>query len=156
MAENYKRTTGKYHYPKASNANYAQYGLVYSWPTAVSNGFCPAGWRLPTRSEFEDLITYVGPKSIAAADNLRATIWNSGKDAYGFGALPAGACAFAQCFSFGLEGNDGSAYFWSSDAVSSSKDYAYVLYVAGFADIDRYSSTNDITAFYASVRCIKK
>jgi len=43
---------------KDSISNCIKYGRLYTWE--VANQVCPRGWRLPTKSEFESLLNYVG------------------------------------------------------------------------------------------------
>ncbi len=88
MAENYRRKIGNYYYPDDHKQNKEKYGLLYEWTTANSQNFCPSGWRLPSSSDLERLISYAGGKE-AAGKKLRAKEWN-GEDEYGFSALPAG------------------------------------------------------------------
>jgi uncharacterized protein (TIGR02145 family) len=86
--------------------NYRTYGVLYNWTAAQQ--VCPAGWHLPTDSEWNMLLGYLGmtdadlamnnsPSSDIIADKLREqgsahwtftppTVNNSGK----FNALPAG------------------------------------------------------------------
>ena len=59
LAENYRRETGNWHYPRGQADNVAAYGLLYDWATASSAGFCPPGWRLPQKKDYELLLQYV-------------------------------------------------------------------------------------------------
>jgi len=65
------------------------FGRLYNWSAAKTA--CPAGWHLPTRSEWNTLLTYVGEKS-GKKLKARSSEWvdNYGTDKYGFGALPSG------------------------------------------------------------------
>lgn len=77
------------------------YGKLYSWPEAQAIAL-PAGWRIPTRADFEDLLgskgsltdNGVGGKYLdtAAAKYFKSkTNWTiSGNNATGFNAEPAG------------------------------------------------------------------
>ncbi len=84
------------------------YGRLYSW-TAVMNdeassnenpsgvqGVCPDGWHVPSKSEWDELVNYLGGAEIAGG-KLKATgydYWkypNTGAtDEFGFNGLPAG------------------------------------------------------------------
>ncbi len=100
MAENYRRKTGNYYYPNNSKRNIATYGLLYDWATATSKNFCPKGWHLALKNEFELLWNYAGLNGEERSNNLRANRqnlsdylfydWSGGLDTYGFSALPAG------------------------------------------------------------------
>ncbi len=144
MAENYQRKTGTYYNPNNNSSNVATYGLLYTWATATSANFCPTGWRLPTKAEFDSLLTYVGSDSSTRSQNLRATTWSSGADKYGFGALPAGNCLSGSYHYFGSY-----AYFWSSTEDSSS--YAYNLYV----DSSNARMFSLKKTYGVSVRCVR-
>jgi len=70
-------------------ANCEKYGRLYDWFDALE--VCPIGWHLPTISEWNTLLSYVGSDS---GKKLKSTSddWRdgSGTDDYGFGALPGG------------------------------------------------------------------
>ena len=87
----------------------------YTWDAAVRVAASVTGWHLPTKEEFDALVSYVGSNS---ATKLKSTYgWSNnynGTDQFGFTALPAG---------------NGSSYvyFWSSTTYSSSEAYARML-----------------------------
>ncbi len=118
MAENLR--TG--HYSDGSPAKFADYdnrpanslvyGKLYTWATAIRgssqsnsnpsgvSGIAPEGWHVPSRAEWEELITFLGGAKAAGgklkengtvhwlAPNAAAT------NLYGFSALPAGFLGF--------------------------------------------------------------
>lgn len=101
------------------------YGRYYTWTTAQT--VCPAGWHLPSDSEWELLFTSVGGTSTAGSLLKAKTSWSSsgnGSDIYGFGVLAVGWDDGAG--SFRGEGTYGG--FWSTATqyrwgfFSSSKD----------------------------------
>jgi uncharacterized protein (TIGR02145 family) len=60
------------------------YGRLYTWE--VANKVCPRGWRLPTKSEFEGLLSYAG-----GSDKKKALIVLTGdSSSLGFNALMGG------------------------------------------------------------------
>lgn len=78
-------------------------GLLYNWWAvkyleANKSTLLPDGWHVPTKDEYETLITTVGGSSAAGAklkalDNSVTSSWPTGwngTDNYGFNALPAG------------------------------------------------------------------
>jgi len=73
-----------------------KFGYLYSYFAIEDddkiNVICPEGWKLPTKSEFSDLIDYVGGTNKAGI-KLKAdhtwTILANLDDEYGFSALPA-------------------------------------------------------------------
>ncbi|MDR2694074.1 MAG: fibrobacter succinogenes major paralogous domain-containing protein, partial [Chitinispirillales bacterium] len=92
MAENlnYGTSSGSWCY-NDRDSYCKKYGRLYEWETAKKT--CPSGWHLPSRQEWEALVTYAGGYE-AAGKRLKSTIgWNdsgSGTDDYGFSALPGG------------------------------------------------------------------
>ena len=114
MAENlnYRMTEaeGQFCYSGAGS-NCGEYGGLYVWETAKAA--CPAGWHLPTSTEFETLINSAGGTTEGAI-RLKATKgWdnNDGTDDFGFAALGAG---FRDQADGTYKQNGIYAYFWSS------------------------------------------
>jgi len=88
MAQNLKYETGT-SWCFDNDKRYCQrYGRLYDWDTAMVA--CPAGWRLPTRVDWDDLVEAAGG-SLAAGGALKAAHpqWD-GTDSFGFSALPVG------------------------------------------------------------------
>jgi uncharacterized protein (TIGR02145 family) len=77
-------------------SNKTVYGALYNWYTTNTGKLCPAGWHVPTDSEWETLISYCGGWEVAGgklkeagtahwdAPNIGAT------NEFGFTALPGG------------------------------------------------------------------
>jgi uncharacterized protein (TIGR02145 family) len=152
----------------------AKYGRLYTWafamdgngifstngkgcasgktcsPTYPVRGICPEGWHLPTKTEFETLVTNVGGES-TAGKMLKATNgWDSngnGTDVFGFSAFPAGLCNIygyfhyageVACFWIAKEFDFGSGYYLRLD-------YEYESARLSYADKEQAYS----------VRCVK-
>jgi len=119
-----------------SEQNCEIFGRKYDWATAMgisatynsqkkggsdlnSQGVCPAGWRIPSKSDW-DLLTRSTIDSSLSGINLKAnsTLWrfNSGMDSYGFSVIPTSDKGIASI------GPDDIASFWSAteDSVSAS------------------------------------
>jgi len=73
----------------SKDANCEKYGRLYEWDDAIR--LCPDGWHLPTKAEWDALISAVGDD---AGKKLKSKSedWRdgAGTDTYGFGALPGG------------------------------------------------------------------
>jgi len=67
-------------------ANCAKYGRLYTWAAATTA--CPAGWRLPTRAEWNILVNEAGGAA-NAGKILKSALWD-GTDNLAFSALPGG------------------------------------------------------------------
>lgn len=110
--------------------NCAIAGRLYKWEGAKKA--CPAGWHLPTNSEWQTLVDLAGGSDKAGA-KLKATEgWKKeggGKDKFGFHALPGGKreAGVSGVFYFDF---DSYGYWWTSTEQSSSKavrrDMSYV------------------------------
>jgi uncharacterized protein (TIGR02145 family) len=92
MAENlkYQPQTGKSWCYDNKESNCNKYGRLYDWNTART--VCPGGWHLPSRQEWNDLVTAVGDG--VAGKRLKSTSgWSNngnGSDDFVFSALPGG------------------------------------------------------------------
>ena len=158
-------------------SNCTKYGRLYTWATAIGKfeeqcgcgnscdlgadivqGVCPAGWHLPSRTEWETLIAAVGDLFTAGAKLKARTGWTAyggitNEDAYGFSALPAGEATANKTnglfWNFALAGD--LASFWS--ATQYDKDYAILMFMnydSDFADQGRYGKEHGL-----SVRCLQ-
>jgi uncharacterized protein (TIGR02145 family) len=145
-----------------NNPSYCvSYGRLYDWNTA-KNAACPAGFHLPSDSEWSILVNFAGGESTAgskgestAGSKLKSKIgWSdngNGTDEYGFAALPGGYCSSDGNFNyyFDLAGSEG--YWWSAtkgDAVD-----AWVRYVYNGNGVGVYGD-NDSGGTLFSVRCV--
>lgn len=68
-----------------------KYGRMYNW-RALQHA-CPAGWRIPSKKDYEKLVQAVGGASVAGKKLKSKEGWKengNGTDAIGFSGLPAG------------------------------------------------------------------
>ena len=178
MAENLNYETINSYCYKDSAGYCSKYGRLYTWAAAMDSagrwstngkncgynkicspiyplrGVCPSGFHLPTKAEFETLISFAGGQSIAGKNLKSKSGWNSaldnggnGTDAYYFSALPAGEA--------GSSGNVtevcGLANFWSS--TEDNDNYAYFMKLNGMRSV---ALLNTYYKYYSySVRCVK-
>ena len=161
-------------------ANCAKYGRLYLWSAAMDSsgiipgntangcgcgeicnlgnvkvrGVCPEGWHLPSRDEWNTLLTAAGGIETAGIMLKSTEGWNdkydgtsgNGSDTYSFSALPAGS-----------RDGDGDyddegylTYFWSSTESSSYGAYRMNLYCSLDADLNFNLKSNGF-----SVRCLR-
>ena len=70
------------------------YGALYNAYTVSEGKLCPAGWHVPSVTEWETLCTYLGGDTVAGGKLKSTIVWNSpntGADnSSGFTALPGG------------------------------------------------------------------
>ena len=191
MAENLNYD---YNYRTAHSYCYAdscsKYGRLYTWSATVDSaavfstagkgcgchasrspsggivrGVCPVGWHVPSLSEFQTLISYVGGYRVAGA-NLKSTSgWKSnsqyvgnGSDSYGFSALPAGVYTDAityHVYRFYDVGN--FAFFWTTSKGSCVADRLRLGWADDSSNLSNISTTDERADMYSarSVRCLK-
>lgn len=126
------------------------YGKLYTWNAAVNAA--PMGWHLPTKEEWQDLISTLGTKKNAGgAMKSLSNLWlkpNLGaKNSSGFSAIPNGTRGESGVFGYISQ----YASWWSSSKYTDSSSWFY------------YISSHDsgITEFYNpnkqahAVRCVK-
>jgi uncharacterized protein (TIGR02145 family) len=133
------------------------YGRLYDWETAMK--VCPAGWHLPTRREWHNLVTTVG--AAKAGKKLKSKCgWPkycagriNGTDDFGFSALPGGSLKCGewpgQCDFF-----YNYAFWWTAAGTASTwyNGSAYYRYMHNYDD-RADEGLGDAENLY-SVRCI--
>jgi uncharacterized protein (TIGR02145 family) len=100
MAENLKHVTDSSWCYDNDESNCQKYGRLYSWDAAMTA--CPAGWRLPTRDDWSNLIDIAGSFYHVPRKLRSKTGWNdlgegfvTGTDDFGFSAMPGGIYSYA-------------------------------------------------------------
>lgn len=181
MAENLnydynKGTANSFCYDDDEN-NCSKYGRLYTWAAAMDSaavfsdgakdcglgeecnlggsvrGVCPEGWHLPSKDEWETLISATGGY-YDAGDSLRSTSgWfdgGNGVDPFGFSALPAGYSFYSDVT---LKFNDfgGLSYFWSA----TEENLYYAYYMELYYNRSRASTSYSSKSGGNSVRCLK-
>ncbi len=148
MAQNLNYETADSYCYGDTPSNCTKYGRLYTWAAATTA--CPSGWHLPTKAEFETLITAVGGSSTAGTKLKSTSGWTNsgnGTDDYSFSALPAGFRNYYGDYYY--EGD--FAYFWSSTEINSN--YAYFMNLYYDTDDAYLFNNNEYNGF--SVRCLK-
>lgn len=122
--------------------------LLYNWE--VAQKACPLGWYLPSKSDYDRLLSFVGNTK---KERYEALI--KGGSA-GFESLQVGALA-TQNFVDGIFwGKQLNSFYWTSTEKKPKGDFSYA-YILGIRGYDKKSSTHAILKTYAvSVRCLKK
>ncbi len=119
-------TTPGYCWYNNDSATYGgTYGALYNWYAADTNILCPAGWHVPSDTEWETLVTYLGGENVAGgklkeSDTANWSPPNTGAtNESGFTALPGGMRLGGFFMSMGdycllwsaTEKNDNTAYY---------------------------------------------
>ncbi|MES2775841.1 MAG: fibrobacter succinogenes major paralogous domain-containing protein [Bacteroidota bacterium] len=149
-------TYGAYCYINNDPANGAIYGPLYNW-YAVNDprGLLPAGWHIPSETEWNEIFDCLGGWSNAGGKMKEAgTVhWTSpnlgATNASGFTGLPGGYRNFQGTF-----GNvNGFGYWWSNTTNASNANQAWHFYLS-------YTSSQALSGYFEktwgfSVRCIR-
>ena len=160
MAENLNFKTDSSYCYNDSSKYCKKYGRLYSWAAAVNA--CPDGWRLPSETDFKNLIKAVGGEKDAGTKLKSTGGWNdddgksgNGTDSFGFSALPAGVG------NAGIYGGEGyTTIFWGSTECGAENSPEPGDGCAYAMNLD-YDEVNVNLPSYAardlvlSVRCVK-
>jgi len=129
------------------------YGALYNWYAVNTGILCPAGWHVPSDSEWTTLINYLGGFNIAGR-KLKETgtaHWispNVGTNESGFTGLPGG---LRHSIGGAFESIGTGADWWSATESSTSSAWNFGT-VNNWENIAR---DNDVKQVGLSVRCIK-
>jgi len=146
-------TTGLYcNY--SDDANYVfKYGSIYNWyAVADSRGLCPIGWHVPSESDWNTLVAFLGGTTIAGYKLKSTEGWRyeynggNGDNSSGFSALPA-----ASKDGPSYDQIDANAKWWSS--TEYSWQVAYSTFVSFKGSPIGQGKTFKYYGF--SVRCLK-
>ena len=116
--------------------------------TLPARGICPAGWHVPSSEEFKVLFETVGGQDIAGDMLKTQTEWykQSGKDAYGFSAFPAGANYRYDMTTV----KNTKTFFWTSKWYGRYAEYVLLEY-----DSEKAFITSEEPDSRRYLRCIK-
>ena len=132
------------------------YGYLYNKAAVDSiNGIAPTGWHVPTSTEIDVLIAYVGSTNAGKLKSVKtqpvALGWkhpNTGAtDEYGLGLL-AGGCLSPDTEAFNFLTENG--YFWLSNQITGDDYCMNIQYNSSTIAYD-----DVLTGFGASIRLIK-
>lgn len=150
-------TKGAWSYYKNDNQNDSSYGRLYNWYAVTTEKLCPIGWHVPSDTEWDVLINYLGShghsgkegtplKSISGWIDYEDLNGN-GKDDYGWLGLPSGGRSFNGDF-YGIV--SGGLWWSSSDG---DTDIAWNRSLFSFDSLVSRYSLDKNNGF--SVRCLK-
>jgi uncharacterized protein (TIGR02145 family) len=126
-----------------------KYGKLYNWHAVKDpRGLAPKGWHVPSKSEWETLISFLGGKDIAGKKLKAKGEWGRidiGSNESGFSALPNGV-RFNMFSKLGYYG-----VFWSTSVKYKFSSYTLLLV---YEDNRATIGNSDIKGCLA-VRCVK-
>ncbi|MDR2580526.1 MAG: TonB family protein [Fibromonadaceae bacterium] len=159
MAENLAFNASGSKCYKNDESNCEKYGRLYDWNTA--RNVCPMNWRLPTNTDWQELVLALDGSMTVAGVNLKARSgWNddgNGADTYGFSALPGGYAlpALSELGTLDRFSNAGSSSRWWSATKGNIRQLNTYLQLTS-AD-NNFEYKLDITeSLLLSVRCVKE
>ena len=129
------------------------YGALYNWYSINTGKLCPAGWHVPTDSEWNSLITFLGGDDVAGGKlketgTIHWTNPNYGaNNETGFTALPGGEYKGHGEYSF----QGGYGFWWTATETSLSNAQFKMMNNDSKYIIESYTEKN----WGLSVRCIK-
>lgn len=149
-------STGTYcWYNDDAKAYKAYYGALYNWYAVTDNrNIAPAGWHVPSASDWYTLTTFLGGEGVAGGKLKETGLihWygpNEGAtNETGFSALPGGYREFQYGFYYSATSILGS--WWSSTEYSGGAGMWETHYF--FSNLTRF---NVDKSFGCSVRCVK-
>jgi uncharacterized protein (TIGR02145 family) len=147
--------SGAYVFYENNNANDALYGKLYNW-NAVKDfrGLCPTGWHVPTRDEWDKLVSHLGGNEVAGGKKKSVTGWNvpntGATNVSRFTGLPGGWRDGYPTNSIFI-GLGSVGVWWNSSEDNSLRSWVLTLdFNYGYA-FEKYH----IKADGVSVRCLK-
>ncbi len=145
----------KYQWPAGGDEiNVPEYGRLYTWHAATdSRKVCPAGWHVPSSSEWYELYQFMNNEG-GDMKETGLTHWSSpnldATNSSGYKGVGAGyrtLTAFTNMKNF--------AMFWSTVPTTYSAQYAYLHYNSGSFRINENPSSTYSKSFGYSIRCLK-
>lgn len=137
---------------KTSNCD--KYGPLYNY--AAASMACPVGWKLPSKTEVDELLEAAGSKP---GLHLKSTDdWENGvgDDLLGMSILPAGCGLDAGTGDMLYNFQGTSALFWSSEVPDDGTENAHkIIFLVG-SDNSVAMEAQDDNVYYVSVRCVKE
>ena len=148
-------TTGAWCYYNNDPATAEIYGKMYNWYAIKdSRGLAPAGYHIPTDTEWSNLVAAIGGESVAGqrmkdlGDSWNETI-SPATNTTGYSGLPGGYRYSNGTFS--LKGSKG--LWWSSTIAESASSWSWARYLdKNNSNLSKKYYNNKIGL---SVRCVK-
>lgn len=158
--EEWDKPVGAWCFYNNDSTKVTPYGRLYNWfAVNDSRKIAPEGWHVPSDSEWQKLVNYLGGDSLAGGKmkskgtiESRDGLWRGSNEGAtnesGFSALPGG-----YRYNHGVfDGMGYAAYFWSSTASNSGNAWYRYLY---YGNSNVYRDDSGWKQAGYSVRCIR-
>jgi len=150
-------TTGAWCYYNNDSTKYAKFGKLYNWYAVNdSRGLAPEGWHIPSDTEWANLGTYLGGKSVAGGKMKEVGIinWSSpntdATNETGFTGLPGGIRIGVGTFN----GINSFGNWWSSTQNDASTAWGSSL-AFNYANLGVHEGSGSDKQDGFSIRCIR-
>jgi uncharacterized protein (TIGR02145 family) len=124
--------SGGYCWYKNDAATYkATYGALYNWYSVNTGKLCPAGWHVPSKSEWANLYNALGSTDNVGYYMKSTTGWlvgGNGSNSSGFSGHPSGLRLGDEDFGSFNDNIDRWAFWWSSSEYNTTYAWYLVLY----------------------------
>ncbi len=110
------------------------FGALYNWHAVNTSILCPQGWHVPSSSEWDELVSFLGGETIAggALKEIGITYWGSPNvGATNSSGFSARACGRRESSSGSFVEDTEVGLFWTSTGVDTQTAYENSLYPEG-------------------------
>ncbi|MEM1324799.1 MAG: FISUMP domain-containing protein [Bacteroidota bacterium] len=128
-------------YAYYNNNSKLDFGTLYSYQTIMNCNICPTGFRIPTKTDWEQLVNYLGGKGVAGSRLLQDG--DSGFNAKMGGRIDAYGSVLGGRLSF----------WWSQDTLKGSGGELVYIFEADREGVLKLIGQDKRTGNY--VRCVK-
>ena len=145
-------TTGAYAIYDDNSDNNTTYGKLYNWYAVNTGKLAPAGWHVPTRSDWETLVAHLGGTTVAGGKmKSNSSLWNSPNTGATEGSLFKGLPGGYKTNS-GIYSLVGSACYWWASTERNVTQGNYLNLVDNLSGANINGATKQ---FGYSIRLIK-
>lgn len=135
----------------------SDYGALYNFYSISSGKLCPAGWHMPTLSEFETLKSYLDPMAGAKTKECGISHWlypNIATNESGFTALPGGIRGYWPSGNTSFRELGKIGIFWGTPDTANSQPDCLLWLDQEFGNFN-LANINTDKNIGGSVRCVK-
>jgi uncharacterized protein (TIGR02145 family) len=152
-------TSGAWSWPNNSAADGAIYGKLYNGYAVIDpRGLCPAGWHLPSVSEFQTLTSFLGGLSTAGRKMKATNTWRINPNPIYFppGTNESGFSGLAAGYRHPTTGNfENISDLGIFATVNSNASSLVLFYLISLGSDEYVLNANWNIKYGVSVRCIK-
>ena len=129
---------------KTDDPSGEKYGRLYKYSATVRDNACPSGWRLPTNTEVNALITYLGGAGVAGPKVKAVNYWSFNESIPKLNS--SGLSFIGVMHGINTPNNPTTTYIITSD------DYYYYLESGN----NTWNNSRWASSYFMPIRCIKR